>query len=592
MKKKPKSNDEQKFTVIGTSSGLAVVHTPSELTKISEAVSNVIHASRRVHIVSDSKYKPKATKAKVKKAKPKAVKKKSIPTLQAKSKPKVKASWAESDDMRYAMWWDFHTDLSKGEYPKYRGIKVAPYPISSEEKERIEARTASSQREKSKIQAVKACGITPRTELRNPLLGDAPHPSNKDLFEFGCQANSEYRKALAFRYVELSSMTQHYELLGSQLPFQFVDHLGIDRGNSQAMAAPAYIPTMIDKLESIVEQDLQAKVIEQPTIDEVSVLNATAQATANVFDIDVGKCMPFAANETVSETETPPWVEEKQRYTPEELSILHQCGKEPWPEGAAKFLSDYYRLEGARYTQWLARRDSNWLRQRVEIARHEALPEYEMNLGEEIHPLFHFGTAVSEKFTQFYDSRRISLFDFGIVNNDSFKNYIGSKAVHRSIGIDEACRAFDITVGVADAIDQPHITQELVDKLTERYVRRREGRTFGDWIRGIESKYRGTQQAYGFVKNKYSEEATSIPSSASPTPLATSDPDMTQALSTPVGDRSSKGAEIVSLSVVRSERSDKLAKLRASLSPRLSDLTPEQREGVQIVMDLLNEALG
>jgi hypothetical protein len=600
MKKKPKSNDEQKFTVIGTSSGLAVVHTPSELTKISEAVSNVIHANRRVHVVSDSKYKPKANKAKVKKAKPKAVKKKSIPTLQAKSKPKLKVSWAESEDMRYAMWWDFHTDLSKGEYPKYRGITVAPYPVSAEERARIEARTASSQREKSKIQAVKACGITPRTELRNPLLGNAPHPSNRELFEFGCQANSEYRKELVDRYVLHSTMTRQFHSMGLVSPFNYTDHLGIERGTSQAVTVSVDTPDMISKLESLVEQDLQAKVIEQPSVNEVSVMNATAQATADVFDIDVGKCMPFAANDTVSDTEAP-WVEEKQRYTPEELSILHQCGKEPWPEGADKFLSDYYRLEGARYTQWLARRDSNWLRQRVEIARHEALPEYEMNLGEDIHPLYHFGTDVSEKFTKFHSSRRISLFDFGIVNNDSFKNYIGSAAVHNKLGIDEACRAFDITVGVADAIDQSHITQELADKLTERYVNRREGKTYGDWIRGIESKYnstapvsvdRGTQQAFGFVKNDYTKETTVEPSLASPTPLCVSDPDMSEALSTPTGSRDKKGAEIVSLSVVRSERIDKLANLRASLSPNLKNLTPEQREGVQLVMDLLNEALG
>ena len=609
MKKKPKSNDEQKFTVIGTSSGLTVVHSPSELKKISEAVSNVVHATRRVHIVSDSKYKPKPTKAKVKKAKPKAVKKKPAKHQpKAKSKPKVKQSWAESDDMRYAMWWDFHTDLSKGEYPKYRGVKVTPYPISEQERALIMERTASSQREKSKIQAVKACGITPRTELRNPLLGNAPHPSNKELFEFGCQVNSEYRKELVDRYVLQSTMTRQFHSMDRVSPVNHIDHLGITRGNSYVIADHVNVPDMISKLESIVEQDL-ASVVDQPSVEEVSVMNDIAKATADVFDIDVGKCMPFAANDTVSDTETP-WVEENQRLPKDISAYCLEHGKEP------RYLTDdnmldrclsvlesrrvyNQRMEGARYVQWLARRDSSWLRQRVEIARAEALPDYEMNLGEEVHPLYHFGDKVSSKFNKHYASRRISLLDFGTINNDSFKNYLGSKAVHRNMGIDEACRAFDISVKVADSIEHSHVTQELADKLTDRYVNRREGKTYGHWIRGIESKYsrkvipdRGTQQAFGFVKNDYTKETTDVPSHVGPTPLAVSDPDMSQALSTPNGDRASKGAEIVSLSVVRSERVDKLATLRASLSPNLKNLTPEQREGVQLVMDLLNEALG
>lgn len=580
MKKKPKSNDEQKFTVIGTSSGLAVVHKPSELSKISEAVSNVIHSSNRVHIISDSKYKPKATKAKVKKTKSKVVKKKPATTPQpkAKTKPVLEVNWAASDDMRYAMWWDFHTNLSKGEYPEYRGIKITPIPISDQDKELIEQRTVDSRREKGKIQAIKACGITPRTELRNPLVGNAPHPSNKEMFEFGCKYHEEYRKELSHRYVELSSMTQHYALIGSTLPFQFVDHLDVIRGNSYVMTAQVTTSSMIDKLESIVEQDSKAQVIDQPTIETASVMNDIAQATANVFDIDVSKCMPFAANETVSDTSVP-WVEEKQRMPKDILKYLHSRGKEPWPKGVDEVVKDYFRLEGTRYVQWLARRDSRWLRQRVEIARDKALPVYEMNLGEEVHPLYHIGEEVYNRMVSFHTSRRISLFDSGIISNGSFKNYLGSGAVHNKIYIKEVSHASDISESVSDAIDK-HITQELADKLTERYVSRREGKTYGHWIRGIDSKYTSTT------------EATDEPSLTSPTPVATSDPDMSQALSTPTGDRSSEGAEIVSLSVVRDDRKKKLLDLRAVLSPKLSDLTPEQKDGARIVIEMMNEMLG
>jgi hypothetical protein len=594
MKSKPKSNDGQKFTVIGTSSGLAVVHTPSELSKISEAVSNVIHASRRVHVVSESKYKPKATKAKVKKAKTKVVKKKpAAHQPKAKSKPKLKASWAESDDMRYAMWWDFHTDLSKGEYPKYRGIKIYDYPISAEEKALAIERTERSKREKSKVQAVKACGITPRTELRNPLLGNAPHPSNKDMFEFGCKQNDEYRKELVARYVLHSSMTRQFHSMDRVSPVNHVDHLGITHGNSYVMTDHVNVPDMISKLESIVELDSKAVMIEQPTVETASVMNDIAQATADVFDIDVSKCMPFAANDTVSDTEAP-WVEEKQRMPKDVLAYLHSRGKEPWPDGKDSIIKDYHRMEGTRYVQWLARRDSRWLRQRVEIARDQALPEYEMNLGEEVHPLYHVGQDTFDRMVSFQQARRIALYDFGTINNASFKNYIGSSAVHNKMGIEEVRHTSDISTSVSDAIDK-HITQELADKLTERYVSRREGRTFGDWIRGIESKYRGTKQAFGFVKNTYTEhvvEATVESSLVSPTPLATSDPDMTQALSTPTGDRSSKGAEIVSLASVRKDRKDKLFDLKSILSPKLDSLSEEQKEGARIALKEMLEMLG
>lgn len=578
MKQKPVSEESQKYSIISMSSGLIEVQSNSELNKISEAVSNVIHEHRSTLSKSPSKYTPRSHKVKIKKPKKsKVVNKKPAKEKKVMSKPEAPSSWADSDDMRYAMWWDFNTNLSKGEYPKYKGIKVTPYPLSEQDIALMEQRTSDSQRERAKIQAIKACGITPRNELKNPLLGSAPHPANRDLFAFGLSCNDEYRKELSYRYAELCKMTRDLENLGWKEPLNFVDVLDIQHEASYAKATDVEVSSIIDKLEVLVRKDNQAIEVDQPTVEDVFIINNIAKATSEVFDIDVNKCMPFATNdendENVSDTDVP-WAIEKQSYTEEERTILHMCGKEPWPDGAKGMLKNYYRSEGARYVQWLARRDSAWLRNRVEYARWVALPEYEVDIGTEVHPMYHVGEDTYNNLIKHYQPRRISLFNFGIIDNKNFKNSVGHKAVNHKYGIDKGVsQAPDISEKVSSAVDK-QLTKDFVDKITDRYVRRREGKTYSDWIRGIESKYT-------------SNVTTASPSTDSPTPMTDSifnkwDQEHAE----------KQEAEIVSLDSVRKDRKDKLANFQLSIGSRLKDLTPEQKEGAKIVVDMLNEMLG
>lgn len=581
----------------------------SLISMVSEHRSNILAenislALRKTPRILDNKCVPRMDRAKVK-SKTKKVRTKNQSQQQKKVKPVPPSEQVIADDSeRYAMWWDFHDDLSKR-------MKTMSVDTPLAEQRRALTRQSKAKDSKNVIANKYAFGVTPRSHQRvsHKLIGNAPLASNKPEWSAVLSSNKDYHKTLVSRWVDGTSIVHglhrsiHTFKYGESL--QHLDHLGFttklpvhasDIGTSD-------MDQMIANLEKIVDSDAGPIVMARDTAAYSD--KALFEATANVFDMDLKDVLPSATNDGTWEASEAQY-EREQWGTSEELTPqqrLQANGQSPLfgndhmqyciALGRMEEVSLYeYNIplssfqgnaawlieEGFAYLNWLVKHKSSLhLRERVELSHKSITPDYTCDLGTAVHPLLHVGTKQFEQAGGYHAHRRIALFDLDVLDNCTSGQWY--QRTSRMIKAKKDKAIADAAIDAALVIDQAE-KELLAEMIVDMHIEKMEDA----------SQSSPESTAVGFVGPT---QVTTV-SEDSPTPVMKSDPDVSQALSTPHGDRSSdKVAEVVNLSVVRDKRAEGVSDLLSSIKPKLEGLTEEQKEVVRnTVLEALNKALG
>lgn len=172
---------------------------------LKDMFNQAIHHREIVH-----KYKPTVGKVKTKPVSKRKEKRKPI----ASRKSKVRPVLSTNDDERYAMWWAFRTNMTEGEYPSWKGIKVMSIDASAKDKQLALDRSLKSRSSKAKILNYQAVGITPDSQRnRKDLIGSACHPSDQVGYSALVNRNKSYEQELIARYVETSQIARADNLI-------------------------------------------------------------------------------------------------------------------------------------------------------------------------------------------------------------------------------------------------------------------------------------------------------------------------------------------------------------------------------------------
>ena len=526
--------------------------------------------------------KPSGGKVKTKPVSKKR-KNKTAVTQQQKVKPVLSAN----DDERYAMWWAFHTDMTKGEYPSWKGMKVKSIDASTKERELAKRQSLMSRSSKAKILNYQAVGITPDSQRkRRDLIGSACHPSDQVGYGKVVANNKSYEQELVSRYVEKSQVAR-------ALPETFGDWEWLQSSRTHDVKiSDTYVDMddVIFKLDDIVELDgsypdseyeyhvqtivEQDKVeplvlVDQPPWDEPTIAAPLLEATANVFDMDITDVLPSAAandsTPVMSSSARANWtIAGIKGLAQDQWSLRHEgiyremCAhsKEYRGTSVAKYMvarrraDKQQRMDSVHYLNWLRDHDSSKHRDYVESTRKVAVQDYQMDVGMQVHPLYHGGKKSYDNMIEVMQHRRIAAFDYGLMGNECFGAWF-----HRTEAVINVAKNTEFFI--TDQVNK----EALVDKLIANAIvqKDKEQLSFKQWAYMVESQYLPTV------------ETTTVSESSPSTPV---------------------GAEVVDLNSFRAKRTNDVGSLLAKLKPKLSNLTEEQKEGVRIAMDLLNEMMG
>jgi hypothetical protein len=346
---------------------------------------------------------------------------------------------------------------------------------------------------------------------------------------------------------------------------------------------------VIFKLETLVEQDqVQSLVrIDQPPWEETAAANSLIKATANVFDMDLTDVLPSAANDFVGPGQ-PVMVSDPGHvnYTvtsfkaqgQDQWSTRHEgmyqemCAKASEYRGTsvAKYVVEVRRKakrqgslpqqisekkllatamsESTRYLTWLCNRDSSAQRERTESVRKQADQAYVMQLGMQVHPLYHGGKKTYDNMIKAMQANRIRAFDNGLMGNERYGTWFT-----RVTGIINLANNMEFFI--TDQVNK----EALADKLIANAIvqKHEEQVSFKQWAYMVESQHLPV-------------ETTTVSEDSPSTPVA----------------------EVVDLNSFRTKRTEDVGALLAKLKPKLSNLTEEQKEGVRIAMDMLKEMMG
>lgn len=514
-----------------------------------------------------SKYKPSGGKVKTKLVSKKR-KSKTVVTQQQKVKPVLSAN----DDERYAMWWAFHTDMTKGEYPSWKGMKVKSIDASTKERELAKRQSLMSRSSKAKILNYQAVGITPDSQRkRRDLIGSACHPSDQVGYGKVVANNKSYEQELVSRYVEKSQVAKAIPLV-----FGYLDHLQeVIQPIVKISDSVVDMDDVIFKLQTIVEQDKVEPLVlaDQPPWETSQ--QTLLKATAEVFDMDLADVLPSAAANDSIPPGVPVMVSDpvmpRANWTIAGIESLAQEQWSLWHEGiyremcahskeyrgtsVAKYMvarrraDKQQRIDSVRYLNWLRDHDSSQHRDYVESTRKVAVQDYQMDVGMQVHPLYHGGKKSYDNMIEVMQHRRIAAFDYGLMGNECFGTWF--KRTKAVINVAKNTEFF-----ITDQVNK----EALVDKLIANAIvqKDKEQLSFKQWAYMVESQYLPTV------------ETTTVSESSPSTPVA----------------------EVVDLNSFRAKRTNDVGSLLAKLKPKLSNLTEEQKEGVRIAMDLLNEMMG
>jgi hypothetical protein len=548
--------------------------------------------------ILDNKCDPGIDKARVK-GKTKKVRTKDKESCnQKKVKPVPPSEPVIADDSeRYAMWWDFHDDLSK---------RMPTKSIDTPLAERRQALTRQRKAKESKnaIANKYAFGVTPRSHQRtsHKLIGNAPLASNKPDWSAVLSANKDYHAVLVDRWLDGTSIVHglHRSVHTYQYAesLQHLDHLGFttklpvqasDIGTSD-------MDTVIANLEKIVDSDTGPIVMARDAAPFVAD-QATMIATANVFDMELKDVLPFATNDSTWEASEAQY-ERNQWGTEEELTPqqrLQANGQSPlsgndhmqyclalgrmeevslseynFPENNFEGNEAWLIEEGFAYLNWLLKhRSSIHLRTRTELSLKSITPDYTCDFGTSVHALLHVGTKQFEQTGEYYAHRRLALFDLDILDNCTAGQWY--ERTSRKIRAEKDKAIADAVIDTASVIDQAEkelLTEMIVDMQIE--------------------KMEDASQS--------SPDTPVVDELVGPTQVTTVSEDSPSAIEENLaywkGKREST-AEVVSLSVVRNKRTEGVSSILAAIKPKLEGLTEEQKEGVRsAVLDALNKALG
>lgn len=578
MKVKPVEASEPHIRLM--TGDLVSVFNSDQLTSVGNAVRAVIYGTK-------SKIKPSDSKRSKKKLVAKQRKKDMESCRQQRTKPVFPTSPTptlnEYDDAHYAMWWDFKTDLSKGEYPNYKGMKIHPIDASNKEKMLATRKSYESKVSKQAITNLKAVGVTPRAHVKMPKLhGNAPHPADKTGFAELIASNKSYEQELIARYCDESALARDLPMI-----FGYLDHISTITLQPTNVSGKVHVDVeldMIAKLEELVNADKN----KQPTVvavtaDQMRYDDRIMRAEAKHFDMDLSEYLqerfPSAANDTeftqsdliVSET----LYEKEQWMTPEERLQLMSAPRSVINSDEVEYcyalrnMKDvstteynqpigvyderaYLREEGFRYLNWLRYRDSRWSREKQESIRVQACQAYTMDVGMEVHPLWHTGEAMTKMHIRALSRSRIRAFDDGLMNNMDAGTWYSNVQHVIQRKKEEALRA-----EVIAAAAEHSYNEELADHIVNQaLVKQDEIVSYGS----------------DFVDEEPMDTVATV-SEHSPTSVV-------------------QEAEIVTLSVVRNERAQDVSNLLNLIKPKLSGLTKEQQEGARLMVNALNELLG
>lgn len=521
----------------------------------------------------------------------KLVKKKSkVKDTTSCNKQKTKPVLTVSDEDRYALWWSFNTDLTKGEYPNWKGMKVYPLNLSTKEKDRLIKNQQMSRNSRLEIETLKAVGITPRSERnKQQLIGTAPHPGSPGEFSKLVSRCKSYERELIDMYCAKVSVTRWS-------PFAMLTDTYHPINTSDMGAS---MEDMIDKLENIVAQDKvnNPYVLENQPPWQVSALH---KATAAVFDMDVSEVVPSvyatdqSANDSVfygtSGSLTKPGSEPLYIYTTSDINALR---KDQWTTNhetiyramtsnmksyrgsdAAKLIVQLRRVElrkrranqvsnrlvePHRYLRWLRNHDSSYQRELVESRRNEVDQSYVMKLGMQVHPLYHGSVKSYGKMIEAYNCGRIRAFDDGYMGKECFGTWFT-----RTEALTGALEGFEFFI--TDQVNKEKLAEKLVSNML---------------VHQVKEQFSFVQWAHMFEKPLLAKSTTVSKNSLSP---------MTDAIFEK-WDQERTGAEVVDIAAFRAKRTEDLSELLAKVKPRLSNLTEEQKEGARMLMEALGEML-
>ena len=592
MKVKPKEADEPHIRLM--SGDLVTVLNSDQLTSVGNAVRSVMFGNK-------SKYKPTVSKGKKKKLVAKQRKKDMESCRQEKVKPVLPshsiAPLNEYDDERHALWWDFNTDLSKGEYPKWKGLKVTSIDASNKDKLLALRKSYESRRSQESIRNLKALGVTPAKHVKMPNLfnkSDVPHPAQREQWAQLVERNKDYEKDLIARYRDTLPISRALpEIYGHLDTLSIETHTPINASDSSVDESF----DMIMKLEQLIADDdanKQTPVV-SVTAAQIRYDDKLMRAEAKVFDLDInfGSKFPSAANDTkfkpsdliTSETQ----IEKDQWMTPEErLQYFATPGRMIGSDEIAYCyalrdaeelstieynqpigiydMDAWYRTEGFAYLNHLRYHDSRWLREKQESIRVQACQAYTVNVGMEVHPLWHTGEGVTNAHIRALSRSRIRGFDNGVMDNMDAGTWYHNIPHIIQLKKEKALAA-EAYVVEAERIYNEELATKIVDDVIARQSEKEEVVSYG----------------CDFVEE---EEVLSVVQGTCDPHVETIKPWDTERW------LSQKRAEVVTLSVVRNERAQDVGNLLNLIKPKLAGLTKEQEEGARLVVQALNEYFG
>lgn len=477
---------------------------------------------------------------------------KTIPVLDIVDKTRT-----TDDSELYAMWWDFNGDRSTV-------MPTVSIDISAKEKAERINRMRHSQANKASIKQLKAVGITPRAHKHGlGIIGKAPHHASP---EFGdvIANNPQYKQELYDRYLMDRSIERLDYVYNYIIPT-----------NTQSLASYPSADTDVDLEEMI--KNLEIHIEAQPSVLVGPPVPSDTRTTTLV--------------ESEAQYERDQWTENWPIYPDLDLAIEEWT---PAHQDIYQTVSDYFsqyrgtdtaksivrmkevtdkrRENGFAYQHWLIKhRSSIKLRERVESSKLRVNPDHVMATGITVHPLYHNGMEAFANLRDYFNHRRIATYSFGVVNNDVYKTWYETSEEIVSRNLAEKAENAERIAGIRQGIEAAE-TEELADTIVDQVVAKHTDKSqlsYKQWNYMVASQF---------------DKITTV-SEDSQTP-------MTDAIFNKWAEER-KGAEVVSLTDVRSKRAANVGSFLSKLDFNISDLTPEQKDSIRnTVLQALNEALG
>jgi hypothetical protein len=428
------------------------------------------------------------------------------------------------DNELYALWLDFHHDKSQV-------MKTIAYPVDAKVRVERQRSQRCSKLSKQGIETVRALGLTPR-KIRGTAKGSFKIPfwSNSDFKQIE-QDNRSYMKELSVRY-------RDFREIGAVIPAFRLWNDHINSANPvMEVSRKDQVSVENTALIAILEQQLSAA----PKMESISMRqmrrdDAVARAEAKVFDLyeeevtsqyeivdqytgDTARLVGpvvltpsvTASNDSVfdaceTQHEQEQWVDWDiyDQYeamamgkTPVDCELvayykqlrgdsIQDNGKYLIPVGVYDSEQWMRETEGPTYARWLAKYSvlSNGERLSTETVKSLISPGYCMDLGTHVHILEQMNMDTFNIMVASKTSRRIAMFDYGILRNDSAANWLRQHMPRKCTAVEQVSIPV-ITVEQIEAKQGRVIKETLFDNIINQYESKAR---FRNWVAYAESE--------------------------------------------------------------------------------------------------------